>query len=62
MKSLLFSLSRFAVLDTAFLVHKPGIKHKESKTFESAAEEWRKPFVEANREVYEASMQEFRQR
>lgn len=38
---------RFVILDGAFLVHWPGIKRTTR-----AAEPWRNPYIEINREIY----------
>lgn len=49
----------FAILDTAFLLHRPGIKKLPSKK-DKSGEEWRLPFVSENSMVYQEIMQEMR--
>ena len=51
---------RFAILDTAYLIHKPGIKRKKLHTVQSADEKWRTPFVKANDKVYVQLMRDFK--
>ena len=53
---------QLAILDTAFLVHKPGIKRKDAKTPQSKSEGWRKPFLKANAKAYKEIMTEFRKK
>lgn len=48
-----------AILDTAFLIHKPGIK-EPPKAGQRNPELWRKPFIQKNIEVYEDIMSELR--
>lgn len=53
---------RFAILDTAFLVHSPGIKKKKTKKSSTTDEEWRQSFVQNNQRVYKDIISEFRKK
>lgn len=48
-----------AILDTAFLIHKPGIK-EPSQPGQKNSELWRKPYMTKNQEVYDEIMLEMK--
>lgn len=48
-----------AILDTAFLIHKPGIK-EPPKPGQKNSELWRKPYMNKNYEVYDQIMLEMK--
>jgi beta-1,4-glucuronyltransferase 1 len=48
-----------AILDTAFLIHKPGIK-EPPKAGQKNPEIWRKPYVTKNSEIYDEIMSDMR--
>lgn len=49
---------KFAILDTAFLLHRPGIKRHKDKS----KEELRSPHIKKNSMVYAEIMAEMRER
>ncbi len=61
MHELCLSDYRFAVLDTAFLVHR-GIKQKTSQTPVGADEGWREKFFRGNKRVYKDIMRELKEK